>query len=199
MTVTELKQALTALDCPNQTFGIVADISAGRLSAILNGQRSFENGETDRAARALSRLKALAASTDVPINFRNTTAIKAALDKREQDRERAIFVIKKTLRDLKLWSPTDGFKTHLLAACQVRSRPLSAFTIEKILEGVQATDEEIRILADLVAAIKAIDDSLAAVGGLDVESDIFQIKLALAQECQAVSSPAPPFVQNSRV
>lgn len=164
ITVTQLKQDLTALDCPNQTFGIVADISAGRLSAILNGQRSFENGETDRAIQALRRLKALAASTDVPINFRNANAVKAALDKRDEARERCLFIIRKTLRDLGLWSAKDGFRVDVLAQCQVR-RPLSAFTIEKILEGQATDDEQIRILADLVAAIKAIDDSLAAAGG----------------------------------
>src|SRR6202035_4338641 len=133
-----------------------------------------------------------------PINFRNANAVKAALDKRDEARERCLFIIRKTLRDLGLWSAKDGFRVDVLAQCQVR-RPLSAFTIEKILEGQATDDEQIRTLADLVAEIKAIDDSLAAAGGLVVEDDIPHIRKTLAQEYQAVSSPAPPFVQKSRV
>jgi hypothetical protein len=174
----QIRAEIATLGVPQATLAFVAGIDAPRLSAALNGRIKL-NGDEHKIEEALAGLKALKDSANVPIDFSNSAAVKAAIERQKEQQERAVSVIKQTLQKLGLGKGSN-FDTDKLGALQFR-HPLSVFTIERVLQG-QGSAEQVQVVADLVAQLNHLNDVFQQSGGIDCEhEDLREIRWQLAR------------------
>lgn len=193
-----LQAEADALGCPMATVAFVSGVSHTRLSAFLNGRLSSLNGDSDKVEKVLHAIRDVKESMpNVPIDFGSSASVKALLESQEERQGRAVFMIKQVLRELGL-SRKDGFAAEKIAALQYR-HPLSQYTIEKILLHGQGSDEQVQVLADLVAQLKDLHDIYAQSGGLDFEhEDLKEIRWQLARMYQSDPAPSQRFTPGVR-
>jgi hypothetical protein len=192
MTPGQIRQWTSLYACPDRTLAELSGISTGRFSEILSGQRAWGDGEEAKVEATIASLNQLIRETDVAINFREIQRLRDALKKRTEEKASALFLIKKQLRQLGFVEKDGGFKIHILAALQYRSR-LSAYTIGQILNGRHSESTDISSLADLCAELLALQERFQACDGLDLE-DTTIVRDILSKDFLARSMPAPIFV-----
>jgi len=195
LTPDQLRNEAAAIGVSMAGVAAQAGVQGSMLSAFLAGRQQL-NGHEHKVEKALTQLRNLKESTNIPVDFANSAAVRAAIERLEEQQGRAVAVTKKQLRDLGLGTK-DGFAVDKIAVLQFR-HPLSQYTIEKVLQG-QGSDEQVQVLADLVAQLKHLNDIYAQSGGLDFEhEDLREVRWQLARMYQSDPAPSQKFMLGVR-